>query len=118
VADITYLRLPQECVSLAVILDAYSRRCIGWALERTLEAELALAALRMALTARAVRPGLVHHYVLNWLSQNGGSLHVFISSKIMRLTRKLSGAAYRVRLSALLAASLDTCLRGRFSERS
>jgi putative transposase len=61
VADITYVRLPQEFVYLAVSLDAYSRRCIGWALERTLEAELALAALRMALATRAVRPGLVHH---------------------------------------------------------
>jgi putative transposase len=61
VADITYVRLPQEFVYLAVILDACSRRCIGWALERTLEAELALAALRMALATRAVRPGLVHH---------------------------------------------------------
>jgi transposase InsO family protein len=61
VADITYVRLPQEFVYLAVILDAYSRRCIGWALERTLEADLALAALRMALATRAVRPGLVHH---------------------------------------------------------
>ncbi len=46
---------------LAVILDAYSRRVIGWALERTLEAELSLAALRRALASRPVRPGLVHH---------------------------------------------------------
>jgi putative transposase len=61
VADITYVRLPQEFVYLAVILDAYSRRCIGWALGRTLEAELALAALHMALATRPVRPGLVHH---------------------------------------------------------
>lgn len=48
VADITYIRLQREFVYLAVILDAFSRRCIGWALERTLEAELALAALQMA----------------------------------------------------------------------
>jgi putative transposase len=61
VADITYVRLPQEFVYLAVLLDAYSRRCIGWALERYLDAELALAALRIALATRAIRPGLVHH---------------------------------------------------------
>jgi putative transposase len=60
-ADITYIRLPQEFVYLAVLLDAYSRRCIGWALDRYLEAELALSALRMALATRPIRPGLVHH---------------------------------------------------------
>lgn len=61
VADITYVRLQQEFVYLAVLLDAYSRRCIGWALGRSLEAELALAALQMALAVRPIRPGLVHH---------------------------------------------------------
>lgn len=61
VADITYIRLLREFVYLAIILDAYSRRCIGWALEPYLEAELALEALRMALARREVKPGLVHH---------------------------------------------------------
>lgn len=61
VADITYIRLQDEFVFLAVILDAYSRRVIGWALDRTLEDELTLAALRMALARRVVQPGLVHH---------------------------------------------------------
>jgi putative transposase len=61
VADITYIRLGAEFIYLAVILDAYSRRCIGWALGRTLEAELAIAALEMALGSREVSPGLVHH---------------------------------------------------------
>jgi len=60
-ADITYIRLRDEFVFLAVILDAYSRRVIGWALGRTLEDELTLAALRMALSQRTVRPNLVHH---------------------------------------------------------
>ena len=60
-ADITYIRLRDEFVFLAVILDAYSRRVIGWALDRTLEDELTLAALRMALSHRSVQPGLVHH---------------------------------------------------------
>jgi putative transposase len=61
VADITYIRLAVEFVYLAVILDAFSRRVIGWALDRTLEAELAIAALQMALHRRAPAPGLVHH---------------------------------------------------------
>jgi putative transposase len=61
VADLTYIRLGEEFVFLAVILDAYSRRVIGWALDRTLEDELTLAALRMALARRMVQPGLVHH---------------------------------------------------------
>ena len=54
VADITYIRLREQFVYLAVILDAYSRRVIGWALEPHLAAELPLAALRQAL---AHRPG-------------------------------------------------------------
>jgi len=61
VADITYIRLLVEFVFLAVILDAFSRRVIGWALERTLEDELTLAALRMALKRRKPAVGLVHH---------------------------------------------------------
>ena len=60
-ADITYIRLREEFVFLAVILDAYSRRVIGWALDRTLEDELTLTALRMALSRRVVQAGLVHH---------------------------------------------------------
>jgi len=60
-ADITYIRLRDEFVFLAVILDAYSRRVIGWALDRTMEDELTLTALRMALSRRAVQAGLVHH---------------------------------------------------------
>jgi len=61
VADLTYIRLALEFVYLAVILDAFSRRVIGWALDRTLEAALTLAALRRALAQRRPRPGLVHH---------------------------------------------------------
>jgi putative transposase len=61
VADITYIRLETECVYLAVVLDAYSRRVIGWALDRTLEAELAMAALQMAFRRRSPPEGLTHH---------------------------------------------------------
>jgi len=61
VADITYIRLRGEFVYLAVVLDVYSRRVVGWALGRTLEAQLALTALRMAMAARRPCAGLVHH---------------------------------------------------------
>ena len=61
VADLTYIRLRTEFVYLAVLLDAFSRRVIGWALGRTLESELTLAALRQALRERQPAPGLVHH---------------------------------------------------------
>ena len=61
VADITYVRLKEEFVYLAVVLDAYSRRVVGWELDRTLESRLALAALERAIAARQPRPGLVHH---------------------------------------------------------
>jgi transposase InsO family protein len=61
VADITYIRLRDEFVYVAVMLDAYSRRVIGWALDRTMEDNLTLGALRMALSRRVVEPGLVHH---------------------------------------------------------
>jgi len=61
VADITYIQLPQRFVYLAVLLDAFSRRVIGWALERHMMTELPLAALQMALDTREVKPGLIHH---------------------------------------------------------
>jgi len=61
VADITYIRLAEEFVYLAVVLDAFSRRVIGWALDRTMEDDLTLAALQTALSQRTVLPGLVHH---------------------------------------------------------
>jgi transposase InsO family protein len=63
VADITYVRLVEEFAFLAVLLDAFSRRVIGWAMANHLRASLALRALKMALSSRAVPPagGLVHH---------------------------------------------------------
>ena len=61
VADITYIRLKAEFVYLAVVLDAYSRKVVGWALERTLAARLPLAALEQAMAERQPPPGLVHH---------------------------------------------------------
>ena len=61
VADITYIRLRTEFVYLAVVLDAYSRKVIGWALDRTMTTALILTALRQALAERQPQPGLVHH---------------------------------------------------------
>lgn len=61
VADITYIRLEMEFVYLAVVIDAFSRRVIGWELDRSVEDDLTLTALRMALEVRRPSPGLVHH---------------------------------------------------------
>ena len=61
VADITYIRLHREFVYLAVILDAWSRKVVGWELDRTLAARLATAALEKAIAERKPSPGLVHH---------------------------------------------------------
>ncbi len=60
VADITYIRLRREFVYLAVVLDAWSRKVVGWALERHLQASLCKAALERAIEARHPAPGLVH----------------------------------------------------------
>jgi putative transposase len=61
VADITYVHLARAFVYLAVILDAFSRKAVGWALENTLDASLAIAALDTALEARKPQSGLIHH---------------------------------------------------------
>ena len=61
IADITYIRLQTEFVYMAVVLDAFSRRVIGWALNRSLRSTVAVEALQQAIDARKPRPGLVHH---------------------------------------------------------
>jgi transposase InsO family protein len=61
VADLTYVRLEQEFAYLALVLDAYSRRVIGWALGRNMETRLTLEALEKAIAERQPKPGLVHH---------------------------------------------------------
>lgn len=61
VADITYIRLPTTFVYLAAILDAYSRKCIGWKLSRHIDTQLTLGALEAALAVRRVKAGLIHH---------------------------------------------------------
>jgi transposase InsO family protein len=61
VADITYIRLKAEFVYLAVILDGFSRKVVGWALDRTLAMRLTIGALQQAIESRQPEPGLVHH---------------------------------------------------------
>ena len=60
-ADITSVRLSEELVYLAVVLDGYSRRVIGWSMAAHLQPSLAREALEMALRTREVSPGRVHH---------------------------------------------------------
>ncbi len=78
VADITYIRLRQQFVYLAVILDVFSRRVVGWALDRTLTTRLPLLALERAVTLRQPAPGIVHH------SDRGTQ---YCSDQYMRLLR-------------------------------
>lgn len=61
VADLTYIRLRAEFVYLAVVIDRYSRKAIGWALDRTLAARVAVTALQQAIERRQPPPGVVHH---------------------------------------------------------
>jgi transposase InsO family protein len=59
--DITYVRLREEFVYLAVLLDAFSRRVVGWSLWRSIDAALVLAALEKALAEREPPSGWIHH---------------------------------------------------------
>ncbi len=61
VADITYIRLPTAFAYLACVLDAWSRRCVGWCLSRTIDTRLTLTALEQAVAMRHPAPGLIHH---------------------------------------------------------
>ena len=61
VSDITYVPTREGWLYLAVVLDLASRRVVGWAMRDTLESELTLSALRMAIEARRPAPGLIHH---------------------------------------------------------
>ena len=61
VADLTYIRLRSTFVYLACILDAFSRRCVGWHLSREMTTQLTLTALKHAIAQRRPQPGLIHH---------------------------------------------------------
>lgn len=89
VADITYIRLPTAFVYLACVLDAYSRRCVGWHLSREIDTALTLAALDHALARRCPPVGFVHH------SDRG--VQYASSAYIARL----KGAGARISMSAV-----------------
>jgi putative transposase len=72
VADITYVHLARAFAYLAVILDAFSRKAVGWAFENTLDASLAIAALDFALDARKPQPGSRRAIRLHCLSPTTG----------------------------------------------
>lgn len=61
VSDITYIRIQNGFVYLAVILDLYSRKVVGWALSKRIDGQLALDALKMAIERRKPKPGIIHH---------------------------------------------------------
>jgi transposase InsO family protein len=61
VADLTYIRLPTTFAYLACVLDAWSRRCVGWEVSRAIDTTLTLSALERALATRHPAPGLIHH---------------------------------------------------------
>ncbi|HEY6340167.1 MAG TPA: IS3 family transposase [Bryobacteraceae bacterium] len=93
VADITYIRLELEFVYLAVMLDAFSRRVIGWALDHSLEDELTLAALRMALRERPPTPGLMHHSDRGVQYASGNYTHLLKEHQI-RISMSRKGNPY------------------------
>jgi putative transposase len=76
IADITYIRLKAEFVYLAVILDAFSRKVVGWSLDRSLQARLPTSALQKAIISRQPPPGLVHHSDQGVQYRCGGYLRV------------------------------------------
>jgi transposase InsO family protein len=83
VADIIYIRLQREFVYLAVILDAFSRKVVGWTLDRSLASRLAISALEHAIATRQPPPGLVHPHAH---STDGDSEPVVGSAADSRLT--------------------------------
>jgi len=60
-SDITYIRLPRGFCYLATVLDAFSRKVVGWSMSLSIDATLALAALKMAISSRRPPPGWIHH---------------------------------------------------------
>ncbi len=108
-ADITYIRLLEEFIDLAVILDAFSRRAIGWAVDHQLETSLTLSALTMALEQRRPAAGLVHHSDrgVQYASQDCGSAISWIRSTTRNGCTRRSAIAHR------RSSSACSCLRPR-----
>lgn len=88
VGDITYIRLREEFVYLAVLLDAFSRRVVGWNLSRRMEAALVLGALEQGLSQRRPEPGWIHH------SDQG------VQYACREYVERLQGAGARISMSA------------------
>jgi putative transposase len=86
--DITDIRLREEFVYLAVLLDAFSRRVVGWSLSRTIDASLVLAALEKGLSQRQPEPGWIHH------SDQG------VQYACRDYVQRLEGAQARISMSA------------------
>ena len=76
IADITYIRLKAEFIYLAVVLDAFSRKVVGWSLDRSLQARLPTSALEKAIVSRQPPPGVVHHSDQGVQYRCGGYLRV------------------------------------------
>jgi putative transposase len=100
VAAITCIRLRESFLYLAVVLDAYSRRVIGWALGNTLEAELALAALRSALADRPA-PALLTHHSDRGVQYCSRAYVELLQSHGIRISMSRSGNPYAEAASAL-----------------
>ena len=88
VADITYIRLLTEFIYLAVIMDLYSRKVVGWAISRHIDEQLTRAALEMALEQRKPPPGCIHH------SDRG------VQYAATRYTQDLKDAGFEISMSA------------------
>jgi len=117
VADITYVATWEGYVFLACVIDAWSRKVVGWSMRDDLKTELALDALGMALTRRRPRPGLVHH------SDRGSQYTSLAFGKTMQAAGVLPsvgrrGDAFDNALAESFFATLETELLGRHSFRS
>lgn len=107
VADITYVRLRQGFAYLAVILDAYSRRAIGWAVRASLETKLSLEALQMALATRIILPGLIHHSDRG-VQYASGDYVALLTSKNIAISMSRKGNPYDNALAESFMKTLKT----------
>ena len=117
VADITYIRLASEFVYLAVVLDAFSRRVVGWSLSRSLQTKLPLAALNLAITTRQPAPGLVHHSDRGSQYASDDYVGRLENSKMEELERNIEDFIERYYNQVRLHAALGYCSPVEFEQR-
>ncbi|WP_315769062.1 MULTISPECIES: IS3 family transposase [unclassified Bradyrhizobium] len=111
VADITYVHLAKTFAYLAVILDAFSRKAVGWAFENTLDASLAIAALEKAIEGRKpVRGSLIHH---SDRGVQGGFKRSSQHSEVGGCGEHSKAAIGTIRTSAIAIARAAVCCRAR-----